>query len=428
MKFKYIALNQDQQNLAGTITANTEIDARDKLNKLGLAVLQIHEIPESSSDDATNRFEFEARDLNQKKVVGTIAAENKISALKRLSEEYQLKVNKLYATNSTPEEINSSHQEVIKLYQQLSQLEDTQTQNTKAKEEKAQNQYRDQIISEAQKIINEVQSFLQKYNDKLKESEKTHLTSEVVHLQNILRTENIENLKLSCQSLLGYIQEKELFIEKGVTLEQKTNIKVETQTLIDELKGIKKSTNNVQIEAKAGFLSTIKELFFTPDESEDPQIIQLEIEVQKTSQELKNYLKLLFSAKKKSYRQQAMKALKPLFRKWWRLKSELKSIHGAKITHQKQASFLGNLTAYLCGFYLGLYFFLHFISVKNFNFILPNFVYVHYTAILMYSIIGAFILHISVMIANKLAAKANPLSKFTYIIAALTFLFIWLNL
>jgi len=443
MKYKYVALNPAQKTLAGTIDAKNEQDARAKLNKLSLAVLSIQELGDLASPTNENtRYTFEGRDHDNKKVVGTIAATSKLEALKRLSKEYELNVVSLFPPTATAEEQKQSFSEVKKLYEQIEKLDINKENNEANQDQLQQTNYQNKIQTKASEIIKQVETFLENFRTQLKGPEAEYIKTELIHLQRIRNTENVENLERSCEKLLKYIKEKEIFLEANQNLQEKSKIEFETQKLLSELKGIEhqaplfNQSQKQNLKSKMSWWQQIKEAIFSstpPSQRTAPELIELATKIKQTRQEIWNYIQLIIQTKKTQYRRHALKAIKPLFRKWWRLHQELGQKQDqmeGKIVFESSPfeKTLPLITASLLSIYLIIYFLFNFLTYKNFNITWPNFFYIQYTAILMYIIIAVFIIHLAVKAHIWLQKRQFPLPNLAYIVSFLVFGLIWLNL
>src|SRR5262245_16198190 len=95
-KYRYIVVNEENKQLNGTISTPDEQSARQELNELGFSVISINELNEEENtakkDEEMPIFEFGAIDKNQKHVAGTIQAEDRYAAYKRLVNEYSFDV------------------------------------------------------------------------------------------------------------------------------------------------------------------------------------------------------------------------------------------------------------------------------------------------------------------------------------------------
>ncbi|MBD3360225.1 hypothetical protein GF366_00315, partial [Candidatus Peregrinibacteria bacterium] len=91
--FKYTVANKEGKKLSGTVEAPDEQTARNELNNLGFSILTLEETKEAPPEtEHMTKYEFEAVDKNSKLVTGSIPAENKEEAFKKLTEEYLLTV------------------------------------------------------------------------------------------------------------------------------------------------------------------------------------------------------------------------------------------------------------------------------------------------------------------------------------------------
>jgi hypothetical protein len=442
MKYKYIALNSEQKTLAGTIEAKNEQEARDRLNKLSLAVLSLSLINETADTETSgfDRYNFEARDKANKKVVGTISAENKLNALKRLKEEYELTVFSLYTNSDTPEEIAQSFNEIQKLNEQLINLKTAEIkkqENTEANSQISNEKLRQDLQKKAEEITSQINIFITKFEPELKPEELEYLKSSILHIQKIKNTENLENLERSLKEVLTYIQEKELFIESNKNIADQTKVQLETQQLLSSLKQLKLNQDITVLKSENSFFKQLKDAIFSSKpaiSSLPPEIIQLENQLNQLHQEIWGYIRLIISTKKTQYRKQSLKALKIIIKKWWLLKKEI-AIHKDYFFNRTEviitSPFEKNLPALSTGllsFYLGIYFCFYFLTSKNFRIEWPDFMYIHYTAILIYIIIGIFIAHLAILAKIWLNKHRIPGSNLSYAFGIFIFILISLNL
>ncbi|MFH1546604.1 MAG: hypothetical protein ABIE14_04465, partial [Patescibacteria group bacterium] len=74
MKFYYTAISTSvKKKLVGSISAESEGEAREKLNKAGMAILSIV-VDQPDNWDTENIFEFEVLDKRSEKFLGEIVA------------------------------------------------------------------------------------------------------------------------------------------------------------------------------------------------------------------------------------------------------------------------------------------------------------------------------------------------------------------
>ncbi len=440
MKYKYIALNQSQQTLSGVIEAANDQAAREQLNKLGLSILNLQEYSGSSNTSADfSRYQFSAFDTAQRKIEGTIAAKNKLNALDRLVNEYQLNVIQLYSTGATEEEKLASNHEVQKLYAELNSIKKQQVINQANTEQQTKEKYKQQITSEVEKIINAIENFLKKYQTDLKPQELEYLQGRLAHLQKIKFSENLENLELSSKKILEYLQEKELFIEESQNIKAKTDVQIETRKLLTELKGIgkqnpEKQIGNIALKSKQSLWQQLTAILFdkAPAIQYPPEYTKIDQELSQVKQEIWAYFKLFFTAKQKNYRNQSQKILSQLFRKWWRLNQQLRDFKNhlsgvtsvaTSIAHEN----IKNISAILLATYLGFYFITQLLIIKSSSINLPTFFYIYQSNILIYILLATFLLHISIRIKDAFLEHKLPYPNISYGIGIFVFVVLILN-
>ena len=93
-RFKYTAINAENQKLSGSIDAVDEVEARAKLNGFGMSIINMQKLSEIEIQALAkeNKLQFHSQDTNGKNVIGTIAADSEIEAYTKLKDEYQLTV------------------------------------------------------------------------------------------------------------------------------------------------------------------------------------------------------------------------------------------------------------------------------------------------------------------------------------------------
>ncbi len=134
-KFYYIAVsNTAKKKLMGSVLSESERDAREKLNKIGMAILLIaKEKPaEWNNEDS---FEFAVLDKVNKEFAGEIIAENQDEVFDRLANEFEFKkINYIYRTSASEEEKakarESSVKEIIFKKQQEEEKKEDQEKRT----------------------------------------------------------------------------------------------------------------------------------------------------------------------------------------------------------------------------------------------------------------------------------------------------------
>ena len=136
--FHYTSLNKDNKTLSGVVEAVDEQSARKKMNSMGLSVISLNLAADEKHAPQEGRtvFEFEAIDKINKKVTGTITAEDIVKAFAKLFDEYQLNVIFLAPQSSTPDEKEELRKAgIIKIQQEYEKLYAKETQKNQEDEE-----------------------------------------------------------------------------------------------------------------------------------------------------------------------------------------------------------------------------------------------------------------------------------------------------
>lgn len=93
MIFEYRVVGADGVEQNGKIEANSQQDAKDKLNAMGLSVIQVEEFHGAEVEEVKSnlkKFLFSGRDAEKQDVEGEIEAVSDLDAFKRLIEEFGL--------------------------------------------------------------------------------------------------------------------------------------------------------------------------------------------------------------------------------------------------------------------------------------------------------------------------------------------------
>jgi hypothetical protein len=201
MKFSYTALTGDNKQINGVLDVENEAGAQAELHKMEVAILSLKEISEEDyeklkaeqavvkEEKGIQTYTFVGIDKNGQEAEGTIDALDPYAAYKRLRTEYQFKVNNLYLSSSTPEEIEYAKALVATLEQQMEQEGVTvgAELGTKAKEKSEQEEeelsaeeqeMKDAVMAEIDKVIINTKKVLEEHkelftNDLIKEIEAT---------------------------------------------------------------------------------------------------------------------------------------------------------------------------------------------------------------------------------------------------------------
>lgn len=386
-KYRYTAINKLNKKLVGVVEAPNEEDAKIQLNSMGLSVLEVNlSNEEQEAQDARLVFQFEAYDKAGKKVVGTIKSNDEISALKKLTSEYELRVEEMsYTQNGITSKVDP---EILK-----TNLDSEDVQN-KTEDINYNNK---NIENKVNEILNRVQSSLEQIKEKLTHEAKLKIKKQIDKLQLIKSSTNIDYIEESAKKLLNEIQNHENYIATEEVSEEKGRLALETQKLMLEIQkersgtGINqdigesiekklKSLSEIQLTENSGlFKKFLKELaeklskYF--EESEKIKLIKVKLSL--LNEQIWDYRKKWFFGKNTATEKEEInQALKTLQSEKLRLKTELAAAREdeqSKTTESKvkKPGFLlaaNTFTGWLLFFYL-LYYFLGFLlSSKNLGF------------------------------------------------------------
>ncbi len=410
-KYQYNAVGKQGKNLTGIIEADNEENARKKLNKLQLSVISITKVDkEENTESNFNKFKFEARDTEDKKVIGTISSRDLLSAFKRLIQEYNLKVIKLASITASQQQFDESTNQVTKLYSEIEILEKNKKSDNTAeiiKTQKKQRKFKKTIDD----IILVISTILTKHKADLRPEAVTFFEKYQNHLLKIKNSENFDNLVSSAIRALEEIEKAKIFIDEKTNKEEKLNLRLQAMNLKELLKEQKPTKNPLtRFIEKLGLNKKItqKKSGGTPHFK---------------------YLKLLFTTKSKELKKHL---ISNFFNKILSIvKPPAKSLSTQKPQKtEKQANWekiAFNITTGLLIGYMTYYFLAVFISEKILNRQVSGIFYIYNTSLLVYIIIGVIFLHSAIRLRSLLDEHKINHSKITYTLFSVLYLLIIIN-
>lgn len=454
--FRYIALNQDQKELSGVIEAPDEARARDKLNELGLSVVSLvvfaaSNIPGTALPEAKPGltslpiFEFEALDVNNKKISGTISAHDLVKAYGRLTTEYQLGLIALVRAEATQEQkerakaagLGDIKEKYEKLYGiKIKKLEKEEEGDSSLLLQKK----RKELFDIVDFTTSRIERFLQLYGADLKVEERHTLQGYLNQLVRIHTSTNLDHIRGTCERMLMHIQEQELFLHEEQKLKESTELKTETKELLSQLKrtGLNK---NIDILGSLRGLKNIK--FLSPLSGflerllpeTPPELKKLEEEKRGLNRQLLAYLKMVIFTKSAVVRAEAMSSIKTISEEKKRLKLK---IHALKESLQMQSTpqaetyllphlryFFGWLLTFHLIFYLLSYPF----TMKQFgSFIPPQVVYFYSSSFTKAFTLFIFFFYAALSLHEFWLSKKAFAGIVLYPMTLVAFLFLAINL
>ncbi len=360
MQFHYVAINQDNQKLSGSIHADNQESARKELNKLGFSVLSVEEVSQTANQaiqsSELNKYKFEAIDTNGKKIIGTISSKDSQNAYQRLINEYHFKVEVL-ADIKNPED----PEDLMALAQYLESLSKSNnslklTALIEEKETKQQNTF----SSEIESIIVNIKKILEDFTNNFTPETKKTINDYLDKLIRLKSSFNQSYVKQTTEELLDLFSKEESF-EISTSTDIKNKILLESQKMLIKLNTgnstllQKKQEQPLKKEEESNLSSPTNQ---TKNENECPNNIDfLEHKILSNKQEIKNDILLFFKSTKDN-----REILKTEISKLWTENKELKRKLNKNNNLQKEKKNIWNEIYYFSGWLLIFYLIYYFIS------------------------------------------------------------------
>lgn len=425
MKFRYIAINQENKRLSGIISAKDEKAAREELSRLAFSIINLEKIeelsPEIEAEQKNPKYEFEAFDKYGKKIIGTIRAEHEYAAFKRLIEEYKFKVIYLCKEKASEEKKAATRENGVEILQARYEQEKEQEEKERPidEAEKAFEEERQKLMQQVTFVLSKIREVIENFRDEIKPQEKTNIKKLVNKLLRIKNSTNLEYIKKTSEELLRKIQDKEIYLHEEVMNKEKEKLALETQKMILDLESIetKKSIGaslaaNIKnwyskftksSGARPKFITKIVSSLFKPftQAKKHPEEIAKKQQIRKINKQIFAYVKLIFRSPK-TYRQQITESIKTLFQERKKLKTELKTIRNIRKTEEKKLKSLhkdrgilqelNSFSGWLLFFYLAYYFIANYFLTKGLDIEISwNFYF--YDTTIKYFIVFVFLFH-----------------------------------
>lgn len=430
-KYRYTVVNPDNKRLQGTISAPDEKSARNELNELEFSILNMEEIPEEEGIEEEMEiptFEFAATDKNQKRVVGTIQAEDRYTAFKRLVTEYGFEVEYVIDNNLSEEKKEKERKKGS--YDIYSKFEEEQT-LTKEKEtsdekdlkefEKKQEVLKQQINF----VLDKVKEMLDLYGQELKPVTKEKIRQKVEKLLRIKNSTNLDYIRKTAEDLLNFLQKEEIFLHEDQRVKEKTKMVVAAQNMMMALKKGKSKTSinltealrswrqeNIIENENPSYLNKFLDFFVSliiGAKRENTEILAIKRKIESANSQLKQFAILYFQAPSSEFKAETKNSLKRVWSERRKLKKQLKEARNRlKEARKKSAELTGseklileihNFTGWLLAFYLIYYFASIYAVSKDFGITeIPFFFYIYRSAFLKYFLATLFLLHSAISI------------------------------
>lgn len=384
MYFQYTALNPENQKLTGTIQAKDEKEARERLNMLSLSILEIKSLGEALAlprAASGKRFSFEATDRRGKKVVGTIEAASDEEAFQKLTAEYLLTVENIYIEGATDEERRKSPEHISDLQAELEKKRAGEAKNEKLARASAEEEKKE-LAAKIDQTMQTIQAFLNEYGVDMKPEERENIRGYVNQLFRIKDSTNLKHIRQTCENMLSYVEKREVFLKEAKRLQEGATLKVESHTLLEELRktGLKKEISLFEIIRyleKTPVIGAAVSRWTDFLLIDDPRAMELRKNIKALRARVWEFLKLGFKSKDPVYKQEMRETVRELSEEKKRLEYELKGLktqkrmaqlESLKSSREKSFELTQLFVGWLLAFYLLFYFIAFPFQTKNFGF------------------------------------------------------------
>ncbi len=335
--------------------------------------------------DSLTKFEFEAHDKTGRKIIGTIPATDKLSALTRLINEYQFDVTYLSRQDATQAEKDNDRTEGIeKLKERVADIKkatadiDEQTANDKDFKTKQQI-----LLKKVDYVLEKIKKVLQNFDQEIKPENKKLIQSYIDKLLRIKNSTNLEYIEHTAEELLRKIQDQEIFLHKESLQKEKTNLMIESQQLLSSLHAAGGPKKTFSQDLKEKIVTKVK---FRPLQNllqklaekltPNPDIISTKEIIKSTNKQLFTYAKLWLTTKDKDAKKQIADNIQSTLNERKELKEKLKTLKKGKHTKlipdarpkTQDDTFLGeivNFLGWLLSFYIMYYFITYYFTQKD---------------------------------------------------------------
>lgn len=235
-KFYFQAVDNDNRRISGSIFAESEEIAREKLKKQGLALFGIEEFDEakSSTKEGLLSFEFEGTNPDKKHVHGKIEAINSYEAYKKLRKEYAFEITSIVDSSLDFEEkskiiANGISEEFLQLYKEDSFTFKKDENKQKKKVEVVEMSEKDkkelEFYSQEIGIMSrEIRALLERSGDYLKREEKRSILKRLGLIERLRQSNAVDHLKNLTNKLIDQISDDKIFMEEKMASEEENQI------------------------------------------------------------------------------------------------------------------------------------------------------------------------------------------------------------
>lgn len=390
-KYQYNVINRENKSLSGTISAQDEKSARAELNQLGFSVIGINEIPETQGMEQEGpqlpTFEFSGIDKNQKRVTGTIQAEDRFSAYKRLISEYAFEVE--YLVDQALPEGQKTEEKIKGVFELQNRIDEESLalqkksagagENVDLKEfEKKQEVLKLQV----EFVLKKVKEMLDLYEQEMKPEIKEQIRKYVDKILRIKSSTNLDYIRKSCEELLSFLQKEEIFLHEEARMKERTQLVLEAKSMMMQLHSSKSKSSmgineslrrwredHIISNDQPTFFEKLQDFLigifigFVPENNE---VVEIQHNIAIVQQQIRQYWVIYFQAATPEYKNEARTSLKKLRQERKKLRRQMKEAKKRlREEFKKQTELTGieslsrellNFTGWLLAFYLLYYF------------------------------------------------------------------------
>ncbi|MBD3156998.1 hypothetical protein GF369_04200 [Candidatus Peregrinibacteria bacterium] len=432
-KFRYIVVNKENRQLSGVVDAPSLDVAQNDLKELGFSIVSIEKAEEKKQSKEGTTFEFNGIDKQKKNITGTIVADDRYSAFKRLITEYDLDVRYIVNQDLPKKEKEKQKKEgVISLMKEYQKEVQKNTQKFhKEKIKKIDRNFEREkalVMRQVDFVLKKVSKAIDTFGDDLNPQSKQRIKDFVNKILRLKNTTNLEYLKSTCQDLLKYLQRAEIFTSKKSRLGEKLKLYTDTQEMINTIQrgkdfGIYEDlqsqierwqSEHIKGKKKIPLGDKITNIFYTIilkfiSESKDIRIIKKKIS--NLNRDLKQYYQIVLKSKDEEYKKAASKSIKQLRDKKKELKQTLRVLRknekkamnaqGELTGLEKVISVINGLSGWLLFYYLVYYFIAELIIYKDLLYTgsdIPTLFFLFNSGLVKYILPLIFLLHVATSI------------------------------
>lgn len=429
-KFRYIVVNKENRQLSGVVNSPDLDTAQNDLKELGFSIVSIEEAQEKGNEETGTTFEFSGIDNQKKNIIGTIIAEDRYSAFKRLITEYNLDVR--YIVQSDLDESEKEKQKTAGIIDLMRQYQKEVQKNTQMfhkeklkKIDRTFDREKALVMRQVDFVLKKVSEFVDKFANDLNPQDKQRIKDYVNKILRLKNTTNLDYLKNTCKDLLKYLQKAEIFVSKKGRINEKLELYTDTQEMIDTLQRGKDfglyedlqdqlerwQSEHIKGRKKIPFNDKLTNFFYSIVLKfiyEDKEVRAIRKKISDVNRDIKQYFNVILKSKDAEYKKAAGKSLKSLRLKRKKLKEKLHVLkhneknrlraEGELNLFEKTLSVINGLSGWLLFYYLAYYFVSEVIVNKDLIYAnpdIPSIFFLFNTGLVKYILPIIFLLHAS---------------------------------